>query len=150
MAFVELDVKAAGGVVTVESQEGESVESAKDICLEKMRVVISTYLGLKLEDEIASGPDVQVLEAFVDRLIVEIRYEILSRDRDDLHYIWPADWWQAVKARFAPGWFVRRWPVIYEHRHIKVKEYYPSVALPDRDPCVAAFDIQPKATCWIV
>ena len=28
-----------------------------------------------------------------------------------LHY--PADWKQAIKERFAPRWFKRRWPVVY-------------------------------------
>ena len=28
-----------------------------------------------------------------------------------LHY--PADWKEAVKARFAPRWFKRRWPGVY-------------------------------------
>jgi hypothetical protein len=26
----------------------------------------------------------------------------------------PRDWWQAVKERFAPRWFRRRWPVAYD------------------------------------
>lgn len=30
---------------------------------------------------------------------------------EKLHY--PADWKEAVKEKFAPRWFKRRWPVIY-------------------------------------
>ena len=25
---------------------------------------------------------------------------------------WPANWWQALKARFAPRWLLNRYPVI--------------------------------------
>lgn len=26
---------------------------------------------------------------------------------------WPRTWWDAVKERFAPAWFLKRWPVVY-------------------------------------
>lgn len=44
--------------------------------------------------------------------------------------IYPADWWQAVKQRFAPAWFLARWPAkmtIWEPFVI-----YPDIKLPDR------------------
>ena len=42
---------------------------------------------------------------------------------------YPADWWQAVKQRFAPAWFLARWPVelaVWEPFVI-----YPEIKLPD-------------------
>ncbi len=37
----------------------------------------------------------------------------------DISY--PADWWEAVKERFAPAWFVQRYPVRRKHFHLDVK-----------------------------
>ena len=31
-----------------------------------------------------------------------------------LQYSKPRDWWQAVKERFAPKWFAKRWPVQFD------------------------------------
>jgi len=44
--------------------------------------------------------------------------------------IYPADWWQAVKQRFAPAWCLKRWPVkltVWEPFVI-----YPDIKLPER------------------
>ena len=43
---------------------------------------------------------------------------------------YPADWWQAVKQRFAPAWCLKRWPVkvtVWEPFVI-----YPDIKLPER------------------
>ena len=40
-----------------------------------------------------------------------------------VHEKWPKDWWQAVKERFAPKWFLRRWPVLYERIDIDQQIY---------------------------
>jgi hypothetical protein len=42
--------------------------------------------------------------------------------------IYPADWWQAVKERFAPVWLRKRWPV--QHRVWEPFVIYPEIALP--------------------
>jgi hypothetical protein len=38
-------------------------------------------------------------------------------------FVYPADWWQAVKERFAPRWFLRRWPVERIEHTLKVEAY---------------------------
>ena len=43
---------------------------------------------------------------------------------------YPADWWQAVKERFAPAWALKRWPVVYTIWEPSV--IYPDIKLPDR------------------
>jgi hypothetical protein len=35
----------------------------------------------------------------------------LLDERIIIHRSWPANWWEAVKERFAPQWFKSRWPV---------------------------------------
>jgi len=38
----------------------------------------------------------------------------LLKERVVVHKQWPKDWWQAVKERWAPRWYCRRFPVEYE------------------------------------
>jgi hypothetical protein len=47
---------------------------------------------------------------------------------------YPATWWEAVKERFAPAWFLRRCPV--KRTRIDMEVLYPRIALPDRDHVV--------------
>lgn len=41
----------------------------------------------------------------------------------------PLNWWEAVKERFAPEWFLNRWPVEYRTEDIDVFALYPRVPL---------------------
>jgi hypothetical protein len=36
---------------------------------------------------------------------------------------WPETWWDAVKERWAPNWFKKRWPIKYKKIHIDEKTY---------------------------
>lgn len=75
---------------------------------------------------------------------------ILSRVRG---YIWaeqlaqhiveyPADWWQALKARWFPTWALRRWPVRKTRHKIDLKAIYPKLRLarPDEPYRVIVID----------
>lgn len=37
----------------------------------------------------------------------------------------PADWWQAFKARWFPAWALRRWPVVHTTVRFEAKAIYP-------------------------
>ena len=53
---------------------------------------------------------------------------------------YPADWWQALKERFAPAWFLRRWPVRYIENRWRASEFLPNLPLPkDRGVRVDSF-----------
>ena len=73
------------------------------------------------------GPNAKL--AYYRNLMGELVYQLttlfLSREeRVDIDERWPADWIEAVKERWAPAWFLRRWPVRYRtlsvHRVIPV------------------------------
>lgn len=66
----------------------------------------------------------------VDALISErdrqfrILLKVFTMQADASKYVsdevkWPADWRQALKERFAPAWFLRRWPVKYAKKRIE-------------------------------
>lgn len=80
-------------------------------------------------------------EAFAKEANVEIRrifddtYQMVVTGRlygeknlTEYHIKYPADWQQAVKERFAPAWFRRRYPVRYTEHHITVDAVYPELS----------------------
>lgn len=38
---------------------------------------------------------------------------------------YPETWWDAFKAAYAPGWFLKRWPVNYTTHHVNFDIIYP-------------------------
>ncbi len=56
------------------------------------------------------------LEDAGHRLVLNMQSYVLGkRERTiDVERQWPKDWWEAIKLRFAPQWFLKRWPVQYE------------------------------------
>ena len=56
-----------------------------------------------------------------------LSYQMAGRQGEALKY--PADWWQAVRERFAPRWWLKRHPVHYFTR--TAYEMLPAVPLPD-------------------
>lgn len=58
----------------------------------------------------------------VIRMMVRVPYEPIGE------FKYPATWVEAVKARFAPEWLKRRWPVRYVD--LEVRAYYPKISLP--------------------
>lgn len=59
----------------------------------------------------------QDLDAICLRLVAYFAAEPLK----EIHIVYPRDWWEAVKDRFAPAWFKRHWPVRRQEHHIDIK-----------------------------
>ena len=68
--------------------------------------------------------------------VTSVEMRILGKQIEDIRVEWPADWWEALKERFAPEWFKARWPVYWERRRLQAPALYPSLPLPDRDPVI--------------
>lgn len=47
---------------------------------------------------------------FCDGSVRRIVADIMGKKRTE-SVSYPATWWEALKQRFAPAWFLRRWPV---------------------------------------
>lgn len=69
-----------------------------------------------------------VIDAAVFQLV---RYVAEMSGKDIVRVKYPADWWQAFKKRWAPRWFLRRWPVVYYRRQYVAKAWFPAVPLPE-------------------
>lgn len=72
----------------------------------------------------------------VDNMQLELSMRIATQHLDMIEEKYPADWWQAVKERFAPRWFLVRYPVNYKHFRLEAKALYPKLAIPEHAPVV--------------
>lgn len=98
-----------------------------------------------------------ILEDMLDRatgnLIREAQFHIYGKDHPERHVIrFPSNWWEAVKERFAPAWFLDIYPVVFTEINASLQENYPDIepALPDRAP-VLRFTVRRGLTdryCW--
>jgi hypothetical protein len=81
----------------------------KTINLEKVRIGVMT----RVLDVWGQNCEITEVEDFLtNNLAVSLRsFCWCDEEREVVAAEWPADWWQAVKERFAPSWFLRRWPV---------------------------------------
>ena len=108
--------------------------------LDKLKLYILTYLTRELVEEIVNPPEVKISEhvdPYGELIGVQVRYAILGQEMERVECRWPADWWQAFKARWFPEWAKARWPVREEVRQLVARELYPKVKLPDREPHIA-------------
>ena len=48
----------------------------------------------------------------------------------------PVDWWEHVKLRFAPAWFLQRYPVRYTVHVMEVTQIFPTCGVPAMGPSV--------------
>jgi len=61
----------------------------------------------------------------IGRMVIDMKtkFAAMMKEHIVVHRSWPADWWQAVKERFAPQWVKRWFPVKYERVDIDQKIY---------------------------
>ena len=72
-----------------------------------------------------------------DEMLGGLRYSLVQYvwgeelKRQEVRY--PADWWQAVKARWFPEWAKQRWPVRYTVEVMEARALYPLVSMPHQE-----------------
>ena len=68
------------------------------------------------------------IEEFISTWIVTTcSWEVASKTTKNVLET-PSDWWQHLKQRFAPGWFLERWPVLVNRYH--ARHFYPDIKVP--------------------
>ena len=93
---------------------------------EKIRIAIQTAIG----NEVLLRGKIDV-ESFAKHelraTIVRLRSYVhaMPREKISVHKQWPADWWQAFRARWFPRWWLRKFPVKYERVDIEQTIYGP-------------------------
>jgi hypothetical protein len=65
-----------------------------------------------------------------DGVVITIRQRIAGKTLEVIEESWPADWWQAVKARWFPRWALARWPAQMRSVRLEAVAMYPKLPLP--------------------
>lgn len=68
----------------------------------------------------------------MDGLVVNMIGYLAADRLETVSISYPRDWREAVKARFAPKWALKRWPVRETKHEIKLDAIYPKMALPEK------------------
>jgi hypothetical protein len=114
------------------------------IFLEKLKFGIMQ----RISHEFACRPEVSVSEHvnfMSDEIALMVRFYILGKQHETVEYSHPMGWWDAVKERFAPAWFTKRWPVRHTRHVLNVKQLFPKLAVPDGVYHVEFAKIEPSS-----
>ncbi len=93
--------------------------------------IMSEYHGVKLDAFTQDQEDMWTRAA--ERFLIKLRALVTAEQIEDTEIAYPADWWQAVKQRFAPRWALRRWPVRMERYSFEAHRLYPRVSWPSEE-----------------
>jgi hypothetical protein len=110
----------------VGTRREEQTMNPSEICLERFRIAASVRIPIAHLERLPANTELRLLQDEVDHLVVKITSEIAGERLSRVE--WPEDWWQAVKQRFAPSWFLRLWPV--KHVVFEARALYPRLKLP--------------------
>ena len=87
-------------------------------------IKLEGHEAIPLQDIEANATYHSFLDIRKENLVLSIQTYVLGMEGETINLMWPRDWWEAVKDRFAPRWFLARWPVdfvqIRERRFGKV------------------------------
>lgn len=72
----------------------------------------------------------EVADFVGDMISIRCSWESASKVAKNVIEV-PADWWQHFKLRFAPGWFLARWPTVMTTYH--ARGFCPDVQVPPPD-----------------
>lgn len=67
----------------------------------------------------------EVLTHYTGHLVLRLSASVWGEDLPAKIITYPADWWQAFKQRWFPGWALKRWPVAHTVIHLKGVALYP-------------------------
>lgn len=86
------------------------------------------------------GINVTDIEIWSDMTTNEIIYKlemfVYGELIDEVGVSYPKDWWQAIKERFAPKWFLSKYPVEHKNIVLTAEAVYPKLSLPNAEPVV--------------
>ncbi len=107
------------------------------VLLEKVRFSCRRYVDIRVLEDVK-------LEAFMDgiaqQMVAQLVASILGKCEDHEEsqpLVIPADWWQAVRERWLPSWWLKRYPVKTKRLMLVKKTTYwricPHVNIPTRE-----------------
>jgi hypothetical protein len=104
-----------------------------EVVLRKFEMGFRTSYEKRLLSELAIGNDYELklfADVEADNIVMALRCFVWSDESKVFHAgSYPTTWWDAVKERFAPLWFLERWPVRYSEVMLELANVYPNLRL---------------------
>ena len=106
-----------------------SDSAIRSVLLERHKIALEEWLETNNLGSLFSGIECREiqLDAVRERIgtaVYGYLYGETLPEPVEIHY--PQDWWEALKARFAPAWFLKRWPVRIRKHLIDFTVVYPN------------------------
>lgn len=101
--------------------------------LERFKLGLIQRIRTELLKDFAIPANVDFSEGLLflaDEMVVRVHQDIFGQQVKKLTISYPADWWQALRERWFPAWWLARWPVRKVTHTVDVKALYPDFALP--------------------
>lgn len=110
----------------------EGMPTAQQIAFEKIRLNVEAAVS----DTLLDARVVCVQDWFADHARLQLSGFLWGKTIEEHEIRYPLDWWEAVKDRWAPRCFLRRWPVRHQTKTIALKAIWPTLRLmvPDHEP----------------
>ena len=109
------------------------MDNCSKVTLSKFKYYVSMRLNELLSSELGELPECEIINHanfIADSTHLGIRGFVWGTEHEMARVEYPADWLQALKERFAPEWFKKRYPVKKTVKVIQAMELYPKLAFP--------------------
>jgi len=108
----------------------QQVRQPTDITLQKIKLGMS----LAVSDILLDVSSETIYDYAYNQVRGHVRGFLWGEKSGRYTFKCPLDWWQAVKDRFAPTWFKRKWPVEFRTEVVDVTCVYPDmkISIPTR------------------
>lgn len=100
------------------------------ITLQRERVAVEQRVTRQII-ELGRWKDIQ--SHIDDSLVRRLMYELLTHTDTFMCPKYPSNWWQAVRERWAPTWWLKRYPVVYTTPVATVRAKYPTIYFDNAD-----------------
>jgi hypothetical protein len=96
--------------------------------LRLQKVHLATQQAMSQREIENLGPLTQIdlyTTYIADTLVWNLKTYILGLEDEKIvcHREWPEDWWQALRERWFPRWWLRRWPVLVKVHHREIVSF---------------------------
>lgn len=113
----------------------EEFEPIEKMVLRVMKLSISHAVD-EMEFVYGTKPDLEVLtDCIAASMVFKLNAKVAYRELPEIRY--PKNWVEAIKQRWAPEWFLKRYPVKYTVYDAKV--FYPDIVIPDHQEYVQVY-----------
>jgi len=115
---------------------GMATISTDTVTLERLQVYARHYVSHEREQEWLKTLPQGNWSVRVDQLIdvpglVVTMIGILWAETQTHEVHYPRDWWEAVRERWAPAWWLTRWPVQYQHWVVDARRGWKNLRVPE-------------------